>query len=58
LIVSTMPPEQVEAFGQDTVFERPAQPAELAPLYVFLASDESRYITGEVIGATGGKPIS
>jgi NAD(P)-dependent dehydrogenase (short-subunit alcohol dehydrogenase family) len=58
LIVSTIPPEQAKEFGKDTVFERPAQPIELAPLYVFLASDESRYITGEVLGATGGKPIS
>jgi NAD(P)-dependent dehydrogenase (short-subunit alcohol dehydrogenase family) len=58
LIVSTIPPEQAAKFGQDTVFERPAQPSELAPSFVFLASDESRYITGEVIGVTGGKPIS
>ena len=58
LIVSTIPPEHATEFGQDTVFERPAQPVELAPSYVFLASDESRYITGEVIGVTGGKPIS
>jgi len=57
LIVSTIPPEQAAKFGQDTVFERPAQPSELAPSFVFLASDESRYITGEVIGVTGGKPI-
>jgi NAD(P)-dependent dehydrogenase (short-subunit alcohol dehydrogenase family) len=58
LIPATMPPEQVSTFGQDSVFERPAQPADLAPSYVFLASQESRYITGEVIGVTGGKPIS
>ena len=58
LIPSTMPQEQVKKFGQDTVFGRPAQPVELAPLYVFLASDESRYITGEIVGITGGKPIS
>jgi NAD(P)-dependent dehydrogenase (short-subunit alcohol dehydrogenase family) len=58
LIPSTMPKEKVETFGQDTVFERPAQPAELAPVFVFLASQESRYITGEVVGVTGGKPIS
>ena len=38
--------------------ERPAQPAELAPPYVFLTSDESRYIVGEVLGVTGGKPLS
>src|SRR5215216_1015779 len=57
LIPATMPPEQAAKFGQDTVFERPAQPADLAPSYVFLASQESRYITGEVIGVTGGKPL-
>jgi NAD(P)-dependent dehydrogenase (short-subunit alcohol dehydrogenase family) len=37
--------------------QRPAQPAELAPLYVFLASQESSYIVGEVIGVTGGEPL-
>jgi NAD(P)-dependent dehydrogenase (short-subunit alcohol dehydrogenase family) len=58
LIVSTMPPEQASQFGQQSQYERPAQPAELAPLYVFLASPESGYITGEVVGVTGGKPIS
>jgi NAD(P)-dependent dehydrogenase (short-subunit alcohol dehydrogenase family) len=58
LIVATTPPEQAREFGQQSLFERPAQPAELAPLYVFLASQDSRYITGEVVGATGGKPIS
>ena len=58
LIPSTMPQEHVKNFGKDTVFGRPAQPAELAPVYVFLASQESRYITGEVVGVTGGKPIS
>jgi NAD(P)-dependent dehydrogenase (short-subunit alcohol dehydrogenase family) len=58
LIVSTMPPEQATQFGQQSQYERPAQPAELAPLYVFLAAPESGYITGEVVGITGGKPIS
>lgn len=58
LIPSTMPPEAVKTFGQDTVFGRPAQPIEVATSYVFLASDESRFITGEIIGVTGGKPIS
>jgi NAD(P)-dependent dehydrogenase (short-subunit alcohol dehydrogenase family) len=58
LIVSTTPPEQAKEFGQQSQYERPAQPAELAPLYVFLASSESGYITGEVVGVTGGKPIS
>ncbi len=55
LIPSTMPPEKVAEFGKTTVFERPAQPVELAPLYVFLASNEARYASGEVYGATGGK---
>ncbi len=53
LIPSTMPAEKVEKFGKGTLFERPAQPAELAPLYVFLASQEASYVSGEVYGATG-----
>ena len=57
LIVSTMGPEQHTTFGKDTVFKRPAQPAELAPAYVFLAANDASYITGEVIGITGGSPI-
>src|SRR5215217_7260857 len=55
LIPSTMPEEKVKSFGQDTSFERAAQPVELAPIYVFLASNESRFVTGEVYGATGGQ---
>jgi NAD(P)-dependent dehydrogenase (short-subunit alcohol dehydrogenase family) len=55
LIPSTMPKEKVKSFGQDTSFERAAQPVELAPIYVFLASNESRFVTGEVYGATGGQ---
>jgi NAD(P)-dependent dehydrogenase (short-subunit alcohol dehydrogenase family) len=55
LIPSTMPKDSVRKFGSDTAFERAAQPVELAPLFVFLASNESRYVTGEVYGATGGK---
>ena len=58
LIPSTMPPQQTAQFGQQGPMGRPAQPAELAPIYVFLASPESSYITGEVVGVTGGKPIS
>lgn len=50
--------EKLEKFGKDTPMGRPGQPAELAPTYVFLASQESGYITGEIIGVTGGKPIS
>ena len=55
LFPSTMPKEKVEQFGKDTSFERAAQPRELAPLYVFLACNESNYVTGEVYGATGGQ---
>ena len=55
LIPSTLPNEHVRKFGEDTAFERAAQPVELAPLFVFLASNEARFVTGEVYGATGGK---
>ena len=57
LIPATMPPEKTAEFGKDTPMQRPGQPAELAPVYVFLASDESSYISGEIIGVTGGKPL-
>lgn len=55
LIPSTMPDEKVRNFGKNTLFERPAQPVELAPLFVLLASADSNYLTGEVLGATGGR---
>jgi NAD(P)-dependent dehydrogenase (short-subunit alcohol dehydrogenase family) len=58
LIPSTMPPEKAAKFGENTPLGRAGQPAELAPIYVFLASQESSYITGEVIGVTGGRPLS
>jgi NAD(P)-dependent dehydrogenase (short-subunit alcohol dehydrogenase family) len=55
LIPATLDEEHVKKFGKNTVFERPAQPGELAPIYVFLAAEESSYVTGEVFGATGGR---
>jgi NAD(P)-dependent dehydrogenase (short-subunit alcohol dehydrogenase family) len=57
LIPATMPPEKVEQFGADTPLGRAGQPAELAAAYVFLASSDSSYITGERIGITGGNPL-
>ena len=55
LIPSTMPEEKTRSFGADTVFGRAAQPVEIAPLFVFLASNEARFVSGEVYGATGGQ---
>jgi NAD(P)-dependent dehydrogenase (short-subunit alcohol dehydrogenase family) len=57
LIPSTMPEEKVESFGQQAPLGRPAQPAELAPVYVLLASDEASYVSGARIAVTGGNPI-
>ncbi|MDQ3388325.1 MAG: SDR family oxidoreductase, partial [Gemmatimonadota bacterium] len=53
LIASTFPPEDVPEFGSDTYWKRPAQPAEMASSYVFLASAEARFYTGEVLAPTG-----
>lgn len=53
LIPSTFPPEDVPEFGTDTYWKRPAQPVEIAPGYVFLASAEARYISGEILAITG-----
>lgn len=55
LISSTMPADKARNFGANTAFERPAQPVELAKIFVFLASDDASYVTGEVFGATGGR---
>lgn len=57
LIPSTGWPEHVPEFGKDSPLGRPAQPAELAPAYVLLASDEASYISGAVVPLTGGKPF-
>ncbi|WP_305792489.1 SDR family oxidoreductase [Agromyces sp. Marseille-P2726] len=57
LIPSTMPSEKVESFGEQVPMGRPGQPAELAPVYVLLASDEGSYVSGARIAVTGGKPI-
>ncbi|SDQ59896.1 hypothetical protein SAMN05443245_2004 [Paraburkholderia fungorum] len=51
------PQEKVEEFGLEAPMKRPGQPAELAPVYVLLASQESSFVTGEVYGVTGGNHL-
>lgn len=57
LIPSTMPDAAVETFGENTPLNRAGQPAELAPAYVLLASDEASYMTGALVPVTGGRPM-
>ncbi|WP_210505345.1 SDR family oxidoreductase [Naasia sp. SYSU D00057] len=57
LIPASFPEEKVESFGKDVPLGRPGQPAELAPVYVLLASDDGSYISGARVAVTGGKPI-
>jgi NAD(P)-dependent dehydrogenase (short-subunit alcohol dehydrogenase family) len=57
LIPATMPPDKVEKFGDDTPLGRAGQPAELAPAYVLLASDDGSYMSGARVAVTGGRPI-
>jgi hypothetical protein len=57
LIPSTMPSEKVQSFGESTPLGRAGQPAELAPVYVLLASDEASYISGARVAVTGGRPV-
>jgi NAD(P)-dependent dehydrogenase (short-subunit alcohol dehydrogenase family) len=57
LIPSTMPEEKVKEFGKQVPMKRPGQPAEVAPPYVMLASDEASYISGATIAVTGGAPM-
>jgi NAD(P)-dependent dehydrogenase (short-subunit alcohol dehydrogenase family) len=55
LIPATMDKKHVARFGKDTVWGRPAQPVEISPSYVFLASDDGKYYTGEVLAPTGSE---
>jgi hypothetical protein len=57
LIAQSFDAEKVQHFGENSPMGRPAQPAELAPAYVFLASDESRYVNGEILAVTGGQVL-
>jgi NAD(P)-dependent dehydrogenase (short-subunit alcohol dehydrogenase family) len=58
LIPATMPTEKSETHGESVPLARAGQPAEVAPAYVFFASQESSYITAEMLGVTGGTPTS
>ena len=58
LIPATMPVERAEEHGESTPLGRAGQPAELAPAYVFFASQESSYITSEMLAVTGGQPVT
>lgn len=58
LIPSTFPAKQVETFGSNTPFERAGHPYELAPAYVYLASDESSYVSGQTMHVNGGTVIN
>jgi hypothetical protein len=55
LIPSTMEPDHVKTFGQNTTLKRPAMPVEEAAIFVFLATDDASYVNGEIYGATGGR---
>jgi len=58
LIVSTFDEEKIKSFGSETAMERAGQPSELAPSYVFLASDDASFITGQVIHVNGGEVVN
>jgi NAD(P)-dependent dehydrogenase (short-subunit alcohol dehydrogenase family) len=58
LIPSTFPPKRVKEFGKDVPLGRPGQPEELAPAYVYLASDDSSYVTGQTIHVNGGSVVN
>lgn len=57
LIPATLPADNVKEFGKQTPMKRPGQPAELAPVYVMLASNEASYVSGATVAVTGGVPI-
>jgi NAD(P)-dependent dehydrogenase (short-subunit alcohol dehydrogenase family) len=58
LIAQSFEGKKLKEFGKKSPMKRPAQPAELAPAYVFLASAESSYVNGEILGVTGGSPLA
>ncbi len=58
LIVSTFEEEKIKSFGKETAMKRPGQPSELGPAYVFLASDEASFMTGQVMHINGGEVVN
>ena len=58
LIVATFDEEKIKSFGSETAMGRAGQPSELGPAYVFLASDDSSFITGQVIHVNGGEVVN
>ncbi len=58
LIPSTFPREKVETFGSQTPMKRVGQPAEVAPCFVFLACDDSSYMTGQILHPNGGEVVN
>ncbi|UPL49656.1 SDR family oxidoreductase [Hymenobacter sublimis] len=58
LIPASFPAEKVASFGKDTTMKRPGQPSEVAPAYVFLASEDASYITGQAIHPNGGEVLN
>ena len=58
LIPASFPPDRVASFGKDVPLGRPGQPEEVAPCFVFLASDDSSYMTGQVLHPNGGEIVN
>jgi NAD(P)-dependent dehydrogenase (short-subunit alcohol dehydrogenase family) len=58
LIPSAFPPEKVASFGANVPMKRAGQPEEVAPSYVFLASDDSSYISGQILHPNGGEVVN
>lgn len=58
LIPSSLPPEQIATFGDNVPMKRAGQPFEVAPAYVFLASDDASYITGQILHVNGGEIVN
>lgn len=58
LIPATFPEDKVASFGKQVPMQRPGQPEEIAPCYVFLASDDSSYMSGQILHPNGGEVVN